>query len=326
MPSDPEYDAMASFGDQLELARRAALSLDAHFSPVFGARWHALRDALVQPVTHVARLNKFACEERSRAQLPASARAVEDLRPSAAFEVSGDEQFAPPQPVVGEQELLGFYLMDGASVFPALALDVRPGECVLDMCAAPGGKTLVLAEALFAAGEGGHLVANDCSATRRRRLSRCMAEYLPPQHLARVTISGRDALDPRWAREAAASFDRILLDAPCSSDRHVLGDVHELACWSSRRIKENARRQEGLLLSALEMVRVGGRVVYSTCALSAAENDGVVGRCLKRRPGRAKVVRPERVARGELTEHGIHILPDRGGWGPIYYAVLDRAA
>ena len=82
-----------------------------------------------------------------------------------------------------------------------------------------------------------------------------------------------------------------------------------------------------MLASALDVVRVGGSIVYATCALCPDENDGIVARLLadKRRTGRARVLESSGPF-GERTEHGWAILPDRTGWGPMWFARIERLA
>lgn len=301
---------------------RGADGFEKHYSEVFGERWPQLHAALLQPVAHVARINAFVDGSTATAQLPTGCSRLQELEPALVFsppeEAPLQQAFEPPEPCASG--LLPYYIMDPASVHAVLALDAQPGERVADFCAAPGGKSLLIAEALR---EEGELVANDVSKTRRMRLLRVFKEYLPEAVFERCKVIGRDAT--QWFRHERDAYDRVLLDAPCSSERHLLEDSKELASWSPRRVKVNAKRQENLLLAALDVVRVGGRIVYSTCALSPAENDGAVARLLKRRPGRARVEPPEpRGGVGERAEHGVHILPDAGGSGPIYYSVLTR--
>ena len=316
-------------------ATRGAEAFDAFFSEMFGARWPALRAALERPRAPVARINGFAEPSAALAQLPAGSARRDELAPAVAF--SHDAGFAPPRPCApGVPGVLAYYLLDGGSVRAALALlaaaDAVADERVLDMCAAPGGKTLALLDGLRS---DATVVANEPSRPRRARLARALDAHLPARERARVRVRGRDAR--RWgrARDGAANddgddapFDRVLVDAPCSSERHVLLSADELARWTRGRVSENARRQAGLLVAALDAVRVGGCVVYSTCALASAENDGVVARALRKRPGRARAVPPSAGDElGEPTEYGRHILPDRDhGWGPIYYAVLRRVS
>jgi 16S rRNA C967 or C1407 C5-methylase (RsmB/RsmF family) len=121
------------------------------------------------------------------------------------------------------------------------------------------------------------------------------------------------------------AFDRVLVDAPCSGERHLLANKSELEVWSPARSKNLAVRQYALLASALAVVKRGGRVVYSTCSISPLENDGVVAKLLKKRPGEVRILKPEGLSdKTEPTEHGAIVLPDRDGRGPIYFSVIER--
>lgn len=125
--------------------------------------------------------------------------------------------------------LLKPYYLDEASVFTAMALDVQEGENILDLCAAPGGKTLILAGQI---GETGRITANDRSSARRSRLKNVISEHLPEETAARITVTGHDAA--KWCLYEKDAYDRILLDAPCSSERHVLTSPPHLAKWGKQ--------------------------------------------------------------------------------------------
>ncbi|QSH91189.1 SAM-dependent methyltransferase [Treponema medium] len=169
------------------------------------------------------------------------------------------------------------YYLDQASIYAAQALPPIDEGCYLDMCAAPGGKTLVLASGM---GQEAQIQANELSRTRRARLLTVLDEHLPPDISARIEVTGYDAATlPRYRQ---AYYDRILLDAPCSSERHVITDAKYLACWTPARIKTLAQRQWALLSAAFLLLKRGGFLVYATCALADAENDGVVQRLLKK--------------------------------------------
>ncbi len=214
------------------------------------------------------------------------------------------------------------YYMDSASIFAASCLVLPPEGRILDACAAPGGKSLVLASRM---GAKARLVANELSADRRRRLREALDRHLPAAARARVETTSRDAAS--MCRSFEEAFDAILLDAPCSSERHVLADVVALAAWRPARVRGLALRQWALLSSALIMLKEGGCLVYSTCALSPEENDGVVARAAARL-GKALVIdRPshEGYADAEETEYGLSLLPDRtGGAGPIYLCRMRK--
>jgi 16S rRNA C967 or C1407 C5-methylase (RsmB/RsmF family) len=213
------------------------------------------------------------------------------------------------------------YFMDSASIFAASALELPERGLVLDACAAPGGKTLVLASRLGAESSA-RLVANELSSDRRRRLAAVLDSKLPPGLRARVEVSGRDAAS--LCRRMPGAYASILLDAPCSSERHVLADQSALAEWKASRIRGLAQRQWSLLSSAFLMLAPGGCLVYSTCALSPEENDGVVERLLDKRGGEL-AIEALSDARAEATAHGIRFLPDTaGGAGPMYVCRIRR--
>ena len=129
-------------------------------------------------------------------------------------------------------ESLEPYFLDEASVFAAKMLSVEPGKDVLDMCAAPGGKTLVIASMLQGQGS---LQSNDRSPDRRLRLQHVIENSLPPQWRSVINVTGYDGV--KFGLHRKESYDRILLDAPCSSDRHVLQSPTHLAEWSAKRLK-----------------------------------------------------------------------------------------
>jgi 16S rRNA C967 or C1407 C5-methylase (RsmB/RsmF family) len=287
---------------------RGASGFDAYYRASFGERWPALEQALLQRPPPVARLNPHA-----RFVRPAEAemrQAVPVLEGCVAY-VGGN----PERDATG---LLEFYVIDPASVLVARALEVQANERVLDLCAAPGGKTLVLADALTL---GGQLVANDRSPERAQRLRRVLADYLPTELRSRIQVTSRDGR--RWGIHEENAYDAVLLDAPCSSERHVLADSAELAKWSEGRVTRLAQEQYALLTSALLALKPGGRVVYSTCALAEAENDGVIDRLFEKGRHRARVERLE-LPRGAPTRHGWQFLPDRDDAGPMYVARLVK--
>ena len=260
----------------------------------------------------------------------------------------------PPVPFL--RGLLRPYLLDPASVLAAAVLEVRPGHRVLDLCAAPGGKSLVLATDLAdpdrdresdddAGRIHGKLVCNERSSARRARLHRVLDEHLPQEIRELVTVTGHDAA--RWAVHESSAYDRVLADVPCSSEQHVLRAPGALADWSASRTRRLAAGAYAIGCAAVDAVRPGGQVVYATCALSQIENDGVVSRLLARGRGRLvvldataamqrAVVRHHDMLRdwpasgrvpGERTEHGHLILPDRDhGLGPMYIALIRRDA
>jgi 16S rRNA C967 or C1407 C5-methylase (RsmB/RsmF family) len=249
---------------------------------------------------------------------------------------------APEPPERDAGGLLSFYPLDAASILPPRVLEPRPGEVVADLCAAPGGKALLLIQALDGRAE---LWLNDRSLARRRRLLRVLDDYVPAGARGGLRVTGHDAT--RWGLHHPGRFDAFLVDAPCSSERHVLAQPAELERWSFARIRRLAQQQYAILASAARALKPGGRIVYSTCALAPDENDGVIERIVRSKKHALVVEHPaflieaaervaERRAAGqpgpvglpalgiERTSHGFRILPDRGGFGPMYVAMLRK--
>ncbi|AEJ19706.1 SAM-dependent methyltransferase [Gracilinema caldarium] len=209
------------------------------------------------------------------------------------------------------------YFMDRASVLAAQSLRIPEEGELLDACAAPGGKSLVIASRM---GTEVRLLSNELSSDRRRRLVDVLNHHLPPSLRERVTVSGFDAAALARRETERGRFRAILLDAPCSSERHVIADPKALAQWTRNRPRSLSQRQWALLSSAFLLLAPGGSLVYATCALSPEENDEVVRRLMKKYGPQLTLDRPD-FTEGEETEFGKHILPDTtGGMGPMYVA------
>jgi len=218
------------------------------------------------------------------------------------------------------------YYMDSASIVAANVLGVQSGDQVLDLCAAPGGKTLVLAEKLQGMGL---IIANELSRDRRMRLLKVLEEHVPEKFRALIQVTGFDG--NQFGLKKANQFDRVLLDAPCSSERHLLHEDPSMKEWKESRTKQLAMRQYSLLCSALLSVKTGGVVVYSTCSISPLENDGVIERLLKKKEGMVELDWPvendeiSKLVGIEKTKCGFQIFPDRAaGAGPIYFSRLKK--
>ncbi|XP_063585289.1 5-methylcytosine rRNA methyltransferase NSUN4-like [Penaeus indicus] len=189
-----------------------------------------------------------------------------------AFEKGNISDF--PQPRSDPQlRVLDHYAMDGASLLPVLALDVNPGDRVLDMCAAPGGKSLLVLQTLLP----GLLVSNDVSEGRVKRIRSILKQYVPRGMSSIENMTVVTQKNGCLFREAE-EYDKVLVDVPCLTDRHSLME-DDNSIFETSRTKERLKLpelQSQLLVSALQAVRPGGTVVYSTCTLSPLQNDGVV--------------------------------------------------
>jgi len=171
--------------------------------------------------------------------------------------------------------------------------------------------------------DGAVLTANEFSRDRKARLLSVLDQHLPESLRTQVRVTGRDA--SRWSRYEQSAYDRILLDAPCSSERHVLSAPSFLAGWTAARIRNLALRQWSLLSGAWLVLRPGGYLLYSTCALAPEENDLVIGRLLKKYHGVCIEETGRSDSLGEKTVYGRHVLPDTAsGAGPLYYALVRK--
>ena len=227
------------------------------------------------------------------------------------------------------------YFLDSASVLAALCLPLENASDLLDLCAAPGGKTLVLASRMPS---DATLCSNERSPERKHRLSVVVQTCLPPQISERVKTSCSDGAT--WCTRQSECFDRILLDAPCSSERHVIADSKYLNTWSPSRIKTVTTEQWALLSSAYRLLRPQGILLYSTCALCPEENDGMIERLFKKfnKTGDAfSLLEPEpevseisdfaqiNLPQYEKTKFGYMIMPDKqNGAGPIYFSIIRK--
>lgn len=226
------------------------------------------------------------------------------------------------RPVDYGDGLIAPYRLDAASVVAARSLRLPESGEILDACAAPGGKSLVIASAM---GPDARLLCNELSSERRRRLSVVLDRHLPPGMRERVKVSGFDAAAAGGRPSERGRFAAVLLDAPCSSERHVLNDDAALAAWTPARVKFLARRQWSLLSSAFLLLAPGGSLVYATCALSPEENDGPMNRLYAKYGEELEEDRLPEEDGAERTARGIIYLPDRAaGAGPLYMARIRR--
>jgi 16S rRNA (cytosine1407-C5)-methyltransferase len=160
------------------------------------------------------------------------------------------------------------YIQSLSSLLPALVLDPRPGEHVLDLAAAPGSKTTQMACLMR---NQGRLVANDNNRIRFYKLR----ANLQRQGIADVTLTLRRG--ETFGRSDPNGFDRVLVDAPCGTEgRFFTGRASSYNYWKVRKIHEMVGKQRRLLRAGLEALRPDGVLVYSTCTFAPEENEGVV--------------------------------------------------
>ena len=168
-----------------------------------------------------------------------------------------------------------YYIQEPSAMAPAEYLGAKPGERILDLCAAPGGKSTQIACSM----EGkGLLVCNEIHPARAKILS---------ENIERMGV--RNALvtnetPNRLAENFSEYFDRILVDAPCSGEGMFKKNEGATEEWSPENVALCANRQDEILDCAASMLAGGGRLVYSTCTFAPAEDEGSIGRFLERHP------------------------------------------
>jgi 16S rRNA C967 or C1407 C5-methylase (RsmB/RsmF family) len=282
------------------------------------------------------------------------------------------------------RQLQSHWNLDAASVLIAHLLAVQPGDNVLDLCAAPGGKSISLAQSIWPhlhpddsqaklkavqskSSQIGTLHSNEADPPRQRRLADNLQAYLPKTlfDTQRISTLRVDGTSPKAHYElvvktsdGTVNYDKVLVDAPCSSERHIIHahvnarlggrEAPEMANWRPGSSKRLAETQLKLLVTGLRVAKVGATIVYATCSIEPTENDGVIEKMLsqiekERKKGVKWSVRlgfgagdGNAVLEAELekhwaekTKHGWIVLPDHpsgGRWGPLFFAILTKIA
>jgi NOL1/NOP2/sun family putative RNA methylase len=168
-----------------------------------------------------------------------------------------------------------YYIQEASAMAPAAYLEAEPGEKILDLCAAPGGKSTQIAGAMQ--GEG-ILICNEIHPARAKILS---------ENIERLGIGNAIVVNHSpdvLAEHFPAYFDRILVDAPCSGEGMFRKNEEACREWSPENVHLCAKRQDEILDAAALMLHPGGRLVYSTCTFAPEENEGSISRFLNRHP------------------------------------------
>ena len=192
-----------------------------------------------------------------------------------------DQELGPGELGNAVEHILGYYyVQEVCSMMSVIALDPRPGERVLDVCASPGSKTTQIAAKMQ---NSGTLVANDVKLDRIRIL----AANLERCGVMNCVVTRNDGvgLCIRMAKDGF-KFDKILLDAPCSGEGTLRSSVKTFLSWNLKVIKKISREQKKLIANAIKCLKVGGVLVYSTCTHAPEENEEIVDFLLKNFPVR----------------------------------------
>ena len=168
-----------------------------------------------------------------------------------------------------------YYLQEASAMAPVVLLDPRPGERICDLCAAPGGKTTQIAGRM---GSEGFLLCNEINPKRARILSR---------NIERMGVSNALVTNEHpqnLAKRYPGCFDRVLIDAPCSGEGMFRKEEAAVEDWSPETVQMCANRQREILHSGAQLVRPGGRLVYSTCTFAPEENEQTIAAFLQTHP------------------------------------------
>ena len=168
-----------------------------------------------------------------------------------------------------------YYLQEASAMSAVQLLDPQPGEKVCDLCAAPGGKSTQIAGRM--AGEG-FLLCNEFNPKRAKILSRNVERM----GIANALVTNEHP--QKLAERLPGFFDRVLIDAPCSGEGMFRKEEAAVTDWSQETVEMCARRQAEILHSGAQLVRPGGRLVYSTCTFAPEENELAIGEFLKDHP------------------------------------------
>ena len=182
-----------------------------------------------------------------------------------------------------------FYFQEPSAMSTVSALPIEKGDYVLDLCAAPGGKATQAAAKMN--GEG-LLVANEINKSRARILS---------DNIERLGIKNAVVINEtpqRLAERYPRFFDKIIVDAPCSGEGMFRKEPQAVTEWSAEHVSSCAERQKNILSSAMQMLRGGGMLVYSTCTFAPEENEKVCAYLLDN--FKVELVKPENL--GALSE------------------------
>ena len=198
-------------------------------------------------------------------------------------------------------ELGCFYLQEPSAMLPAYLLNPEPGDLVLDLCAAPGGKSMQTS--LLMKNEG-LIISNDISKSRAFAISE-NAERLGRGNLL-ITNNDFSLIYDKFIN----TFDKIILDAPCSGSGMFRKEDKMWEDWSYQKVLKNAEIQKSLIMIAYQMLKPGGTMVYSTCSFSYEEDEEVIDYLIKNTDATLKEIpNSELFYRSKNNGHGIHLLP-----------------
>ena len=247
--------------DRINFMIRIPQGFQKKFKKLLGDEYSLLLDALERRSRDAIRANtlKISKEELKERLLEKGWKLQDVPWFSDAFFVETVETIAKTK-----EYFLGYYYMqDAGSLVPPIVLDPKPGEQILDLCAAPGSKTTQIAQMMK---NKGLIIANDVNSKKVKILSSNLQK-------AGVTIGLVTKMKGQNFWKLGMVFDKILLDVPCSSSGTFITNHRILNSWSKHIVNRLASLQRRLLASAYKVLKPGGILVYSTCSMDPEENE-----------------------------------------------------
>ena len=213
-------------------------------------------------------------------------------------------------------ELGCFYLQEPSAMLPAYLLNPQPGDLVLDLCAAPGGKSM---QASFLMKNEGLIISNDISKQRAFAISE-NAERLGRGNLL-ITNNDFSLIYDKFIN----TFDKIILDAPCSGSGMFRKETKMSEDWSYQKVIKNAEIQKQLIMIAYAMLKPGGKMVYSTCSFSYEEDEEIIDFLLNNTDAELDHI-PDSLYyfHNKNNDKGIHILPSLFPGEGHYIALISK--
>ena len=197
-------------------------------------------------------------------------------------------------------ELGCFYLQEPSAMLPAFLLNPESSDLVLDLCAAPGGKSM---QASFLMNNEGLIIANDISKSRAFAISE-NAERLGRGNLL-ITSNDFSLIYDKYLN----TFDKIILDAPCSGSGMFRKENKMMEDWSIQKVYKNAEIQKSLIIMAYNMLKPGGKMVYSTCSFSYEEDEEVIAHLLNNTDAELENIPCSPLYYQGKNSYGVHLFP-----------------
>ena len=197
-------------------------------------------------------------------------------------------------------ELGCYYLQEPSAMLPAFLLNPDASDLVLDLCAAPGGKSM---QASLLMENKGLVIANDIS---RKRIN-AVLENAERMGLGNLLITNNDFSE--IYTKFNNTFDKIILDAPCSGSGMFRKDTNMIEDWTYQKVLKCAEIQKSLILMAYQMLKPGGTMVYSTCSFSYEEDEEVVSYLLEKTDAVLENIKDSSLYYKSKIGYGIHLFP-----------------